>query len=307
MILLCCVVFAGFAKAQQFISASTKSADSLFFANEWSHALHAYDAHMADTGIAGNSLFWNRVGFCYQNLGNYSKAIENYKRSELHNPSAALQPVLFSRLAKSFLCMHDRTTALKYFNKAIDAGFVNVADLDTAASFRFVAAEPQFRAIREKVLDNAYPCRKDQHSREFDFWVGEWDAYVTGTNLLAGHSLIQKASGECMILENWTSARSPYEGKSMNYVDPATGKWEQVWVGAEGRVNDNVHRFVNGEYKDSVMRFDFETTDSTGRKLKGRFSFFNQGRGQVRQLNETTADDGKTWSTVYDFTYRRKK
>jgi hypothetical protein len=72
-------------------------------------------------------------------------------------------------------------------------------------------------------------------------------------------------------------------------------------------VNDNVHRFVNGEYKDSVMRFDFEMKDSTGKKLKGRFSFFNEGPRQVRQLNETTADDGKTWSTVYDFTYRRKK
>ena len=92
----------------------------------------------------------------------------------------------------------------------------------------------------------------------------------------------------------------------MNFIDPKTNKWEQVWVGSNGGGNQ-VGRFVNGEYKDGVMRFDFETTDAQNNKLLGRFSFFNQGPEQVRQLNETSADGGKTWTIVYDFTYKRIK
>lgn len=33
----------------------------------------------------------------------------------------------------------------------------------------------------------------------------------------------------------------------------------------------------------------------------------SQGPDQVRQFHETSIDDGKTWVTTYDFTYKRKK
>jgi hypothetical protein len=214
---------------------------------------------------------------------------------------------LYPRFSKTYFSIGDKKNAYMYLIKAIDVGFSGVMDLDTSREYVSVRNEKDFIELREKAMDNAYPCRKDLHSREFDFWVGDWDAYVTGTNMLVGHSIIQKASGACMILENWTSLRSQYEGKSMNFINTETGKWEQVWVGSEGRANNNVHRFFNGEYKDNVMKFDFETTDTSGKKLIGRFSFFNQGPDQVRQLQETSGDLGKTWSTNYDFTYKRKK
>jgi len=150
----------------------------------------------------------------------------------------------------------------------------------------------------------AFPCTANPKQHAFDFWLGEWDAYVTGTSKLAGHSVIQSASGGCMVLENWESAGQPYNGKSMNFIDAATGKWQQVWVGSEG---GGQHVFVNGEYHDSAMRFEFEEKDKEGRKLKGRFSFFNEGPDQVRQLNETSPDNGQTWTKVYDFTYVRRK
>jgi hypothetical protein len=151
--------------------------------------------------------------------------------------------------------------------------------------------------------DSAFPCSLDPKARAFDFWIGEWDAYITGTQKLAGHSVIQAASGGCMILENWTSGRGRYTGKSMNFIDAATGKWQQVWVGSEG---GGQHVFVNGEFRDSAMRFDFEQKGPDGKQEKGRFTFFNQGSGQVRQLNETSDDGGKTWKTQYDLTYIRR-
>ncbi len=68
-----------------------------------------------------------------------------------------------------------------------------------------------------------------------------------------------------------------------------------------------MQEFVNGEYKDSAMRFDFTTIDAKGNKIIGRFIFYNRGSNQVRQFNETSNDDGKTWTISYDFTYIRKK
>jgi hypothetical protein len=162
---------------------------------------------------------------------------------------------------------------------------------------------PHLHAVAQKDTV-VFPCSVDPKQRVFDFWLGEWDAYVTGTNKLAGHSLIQSASGGCMLLENWESARAKYNGKSMNFIDASTGKWQQVWVGSEG---GGQHVFVNGEYRDSAMRFDFEQAGKDGKVQKGRFTFFNQGPNQVRQLNETSDDGGKTWNIAYDLTYIRKR
>jgi hypothetical protein len=140
-------------------------------------------------------------------------------------------------------------------------------------------------------------------AREFDFWVGEWDAFVTGTSNLAGTSKIEIASGGCMILENWTSVGQPFSGKSINYVDPLTLKWKQVWVGSNGL---NVSEFLNGEYNNGAMRFKFEQKTKTGAVQKVKFHFYNISQNEVRQVHQTS-DDGQSWKTTYDFTYKRKK
>src|SRR5258708_35338648 len=85
------------------------------------------------------------------------------------------------------------------------------------------------------VKADPFPCMKDAHAREFDFWIGEWDVFAMGTTKLVGKSKIESASGGCMILENWTAIGPQlHNGKSMNYVDPVTNKWIQVWVGSSG-------------------------------------------------------------------------
>src|SRR5205085_1694204 len=112
-----------------------------------------------------------------------------------------------------------------------------------------------------------------------------------------GHSLVQNVSGECLILENWTAISViPNTGKSMNYYDAVSGTWEQLWMGSGGGLN----RFVNGKYEDGAMRFTFNQTRPNGQAVIGRFMFFNLGPEKVRQFQETSADGGKTWQTVYD-------
>lgn len=289
--------------------------DSLFSAQDWKGAKQVYEKVLADT--SHNSLEWNRLGYANYNLGDYDNALNSYKKSAANNPPRPLQPILFSRMATVYAIKNDKQAVLDNMEKALNAGYFNFSEMDTLKAFAGMQSDDKFKALRNRAFATAFPCSADPKQRVFDFWIGEWDAYVAGTNNLAGYSSIQWASGGCMILENWSSARLPYTGKSMNFIDAATGKWQQVWVGAEG---GGQHVFVNGEYRDSAMRFEFEqparaavpataTTPASPATpaLKGRFIFFNQGPNQVRQLNETSADGGETWNTVYDFTYIRKK
>lgn len=283
-------------------SQTLAEADSLFAGKHYKDAKNVYSKLLSDTST--NSIEWNRLGFSNYSLGNYDEALKDYKKCEANDPPKGLQPLLFSRIAMVYSIKGDPQQAVTYIDKAIGAGYFNFPEMDTLQAFANIRTDRKFKALRDKAYTAAYPCSADTLRRQFDFWIGEWDAYITGTRQLAGHSVIQSASGGCMILENWKSANNPYEGKSMNFIDAATGKWQQVWVGAEGGTQ---HVFVNGMYYDGAMRFEFEQTSAQGKKQKGRFIFYNQGANQVRQFNETSDDGGLTWTTVYDLTYIRKK
>jgi len=247
---------------------SISIADSFYTVKDWKNAKMAYEKTLTDTSTS--SLEWNRLGYANFNLGYYDQALNDYVKAVANNPAAPLKPVLYSRMAMVYAIKKDRINALGNLEKATGAGYLNFVEMDTARAFTGLREDEKFKALRNKAYATAYPCTADPKQRAFDFWIGEWDAYVTGTKNLAGYSVIQSASGGCMILENWTSANLPYTGKSINFIEAATGKWKQVWVGAEG---GGEHVFSNGEYRDSAMYFDFEQT-ANGKKQKGRFTFF---------------------------------
>src|SRR5690348_5305664 len=59
------------------------------------------------------------------------------------------------------------------------------------------------------------PCTTNPVYRQFDFWVGNWEAYgLNGKK--AGDSKIELILDSCIVLENWTSAAGGYTGKSFN-------------------------------------------------------------------------------------------
>ena len=145
------------------------------------------------------------------------------------------------------------------------------------------------------------PCSAEPHSHDFDFWIGEWDVYKTGTKTIVGHSVVQSISGGCAILENWTSVKGN-SGKSINYYNPATGKWEQDWIGSGG----GPQRYLNGVYKDSAMQFTYEST-ANNKPVTGNFKFYNIDKNTVRQYQDVNNEDGKTVTVSYDLTYVRTR
>lgn len=287
-------------------SMSIQKADSLFFLSDWKGAIAQYEGVLKNG--AAPAVAWNRLGFSYHNLGQYDKAVTNYKRSLEHKPSPLLEATVQSRLARIASVRNDTEATFNYLDKAIALGYVNSTELETHPDFDHVRSDKRFAEVIKVVTNKAFPCMIIPQAREFDFWVGEWDVFQNGTNVQVGKSTVEIASGGCMILENWTALGPvPNTGKSINYVNTATGKWEQHWVGSGGLNLNNPSMFVNGEYKDGAMRFEFETLSAQNQKQIGRFIFYNQGPDQVRQFNEVSADNGKTWTTTYDFIYKRKK
>jgi hypothetical protein len=78
-------------------------------------------------------------------------------------------------------------------------------------------------------------CADYETHGQFDFWVGEWNVYARNGDF-AGRNTISKRSGGCLLLEEWRSAGGG-DGTSMNYVDPATGDWRQVWMGVNNYID----------------------------------------------------------------------
>ena len=276
-----------------------QSADSLFQAQQWKAAKEKYQQYGMDT--VTNPVTWNRLGFCNYNLGLYQPSIGNYEKALTLGPAPPVRTVIEVRLARSYGRLKKEREAIQWLEKAVASGYSNIKELDKLDDFDAYRGSASFREVHKKIYSNAYPCSADPRQREFDFSIGEWDVFQNGTNQLVGHSLVQKVSGECALLENWEASRGG-NGKSLNYFDAAANSWEQDWIGSMG----GPQRFLNGVYKDSAMRFTYESV-TNGQKVTGNFIFFNMGPDKVRQFQDASTDGGKTSQVSYDFIYIRRK
>jgi hypothetical protein len=142
------------------------------------------------------------------------------------------------------------------------------------------------------------PCTQQPEFRQFDFWIGEWDVTVQGRP--AGTNSVQLILDKCVIFENWTGARGLH-GKSFNIYNAAKKQWQQFWVDSNGNVLELI-----GQFKDGAMRLQGETTGAQG-KLWQRITFTPLPEGRVRQLWESSRDEGKTWATAFDGLYAPKR
>lgn len=142
-------------------------------------------------------------------------------------------------------------------------------------------------------------CTTPEH-RQFDFWVGYWDVYPTGKDRLVAHSLIEKLYDGCAIRENWLPLnRTGGGGLSSYFADQKL--WRQVWTDSsngwatlEGGIQDGA-MVLSGEWKNA---------NGPGTMAFTRTTWSRSPDGSVRQRGEARSDDGKSWSTTFDFTYR---
>lgn len=150
------------------------------------------------------------------------------------------------------------------------------------------------------------PCAGPAY-RQFDFWIGEWEAFATNGQK-AGDSRITLILDSCIVLEEWTSASISkgirYAGKSFNTYNSATKQWQQTWV---DNVGGTTH-YLEGSGTDGKIVFlsqPFAFSKDT--VAVRRLSFYKLNDKTVRQHGEISKDNGTHWATEFDLEYRRLK
>lgn len=145
------------------------------------------------------------------------------------------------------------------------------------------------------------PCATEGHN-QFDFWVGEWDVFPNGASQLIAHSKIEKLYNGCAIRENWMPLVGA-GGGSLNAFDPASNRWHQTWIGSQpGRVEFDCGMAGNK----MVLTGFWKGVNGPGQDALIRMSYTPQLDGSVRQHGEQSTDQGLTWSTNFDFIYKKR-
>lgn len=153
---------------------------------------------------------------------------------------------------------------------------------------------------------NKIPCANPVY-RQFDFWVGEWEAFGP-KGAKAGDSKISIILDSCVILEEWTSTAVTngfrYSGKSFNTYNAATRQWQQTWIDNAAGTTE----FLRGEATEGkIVFYADKVVGADGKPFIRRLTFTKLSEDKVRQFGERSDDGGNTWKTEYDLEYRRKK
>jgi hypothetical protein len=181
-------------------------------------------------------------------------------------------------------------------------GIVAIAWLLLAPPLALHAGPP----VRPPVMSPPVPpaqlpdyCSAPEH-RQFDFLLGEWDVLETephGENYaMAGISSVKRISSGCALHQEWHPF-SMEQNDFISHYDAGGKAWRQVWLDARGNRIDLQGAF---EHRQMVLAGRMPGTEA-GSLV--RLTWKQQGNGTVRELDERSADGGKTWKLAYDFTW----
>ncbi|WP_162601737.1 tetratricopeptide repeat protein [Occallatibacter savannae] len=279
--------------------ASPDAADKAYSSQNWPEAERQY-SDLTDQQ-PDNARFWYRLGVSARADKHFDAALAALEKAKALGVGHGLPaPLADYELATTYAGIGDTQRALTILKTSAYAGFMQPARLDNDAEWTSLRADSQFIALAKEVHHNAAPC-EDPEFRQFDFWLGDWNVASAADGTPRGSSHISKEMAGCVVWENWTSAGSPYFGKSYNTWNPNLKRWEQYWVDTSAGV-----MFFHGELKNNIM--DYWTDDvpqSTGGTFLRHLQFFNLGPDKVRQFSQGSNDSGKTWHTEYDLIYTR--
>ena len=145
-------------------------------------------------------------------------------------------------------------------------------------------------------------CTAPEH-RQFDFWVGSWDVYRTGTDRLVAHSLIERLYAGCVIRENWQPLNGP-GGSSLNTYRPEDHGWRQLWADGSNSWAEFRGGLVDGAM---VISGNWAGAAGPGTNPLVRIRYSRGADGSVRQEGFNSTDSGASWTPTFDLTYRPRR
>jgi hypothetical protein len=137
------------------------------------------------------------------------------------------------------------------------------------------------------------------YSRQFDFWIGNWNVY-TGENLV-GKNTVVFLQNKHIIQENWVSEKENFTGTSYSFYNAKTKKWHQVWIDKNGS-----NLLLTGEFANGKMVLTSSSDSNMGEpNSKHRITWTQLTNGDVKQVWESTTNDGKNWTIQFEGIYKK--
>ena len=188
-------------------------------------------------------------------------------------------------------------------SKSILAAASLTVSLTIAASAAFAAESSQKSASAKNTSEQARPvCGENrQPYRDLDFLIGRWEFFTMDGQKIADQTYAQKEQG-CLLLEDWSTVTGE-TGTGMNFVDPATGKWRQVWMSPlfhidySGGLNQKGDFVLEGRI--------YPNSGQPASAVKGIYS--KQADGSVTKEFLLYDEKTKEWKRFFKGVARKKK
>lgn len=284
---LAALIMAGVFAAE---GSSVEEARQLIQDGRWEEAAAAYEEiTRAEPENAGH---WTNLGLAYRSLERYEKAVSAYEKAldidETSNQGLAGMAVSLEKLGET-------DKAFRYLDAAAKRG-LSPRMLEDHPAFAGLREHARFAETLETARRAASPCLHGERHDDFDFWVGDWDVMIAGQK--RAENRITREMNGCIIRERYSN-QFGYQGESINYFDPESGKWKQNWVDSRG----GVVRYEGGLREEGVMVMEGANTSVDGSTQLARVTWTRLPDGRVRHVIEQSGDGGRTWSTYFDGTY----
>jgi hypothetical protein len=164
----------------------------------------------------------------------------------------------------------------------------------------FVAAQliPSF-LLQAAQTPKPAPCSAPEY-HQFDFWLGDWDAFEIGSSVKDAHIRVDRILEGCVLREDYQGANG-HKGQSFTIYDASRKLWHQTWVTNRGEL-----LVIEGQFKSGEMVLSGSDLTPSGqpRQVRGTWKPVDGG---VRETAVTSLDAGKTWQPWFDLIFRPHK
>ena len=130
--------------------------------------------------------------------------------------------------------------------------------------------------------------------RQFDFWIGDWDAFDVGTNNKVARTRVEVILNGCVLEEQYEDPGG-LKGRSFTIYDAARRTWHQSWVTNRGSL-----LVIEGTLVGGAMVLSGRNS-SSGVMVRGTWK---PVAGGVRETALTSDDSGATWKPWFDLMFR---
>jgi hypothetical protein len=136
----------------------------------------------------------------------------------------------------------------------------------------------------------------DAQYRQFDFWIGDWDAFDPD-GAKSAHVQVTSILDGCVLQEIYEGANGA-NGRSFTIFDAAKKSWHQSWVTNRGQMLE-----LRGSLHEGAITLRGMDHTATGaqRLVSGTWRAVPAG---VRETAMTSVDHGKSWQPWFDILFR---